>query len=224
MIDRQTQLMAVWTLLAVILIVVGVVLFSNKTPSPTTDSGPPASPITARDHTFGPLDAKVSIIEYGDFQCPACGLYEPVMEQLRSRYASTTLFVFRNFPLPQHGNALAAAKVAEAAALQGKYWEMVGILYAKQKEWSDTSMNSVVTSRFDGYAESLGLDLKKLHADMESDAVAKKITDDKASGTAAQITGTPTFFVNYAKIENPAGYEPFAAILDKAFAAPQTTP
>jgi len=182
--------------------------------------------ITAADWTEGNPNAKVSLIEYGDFECPACGEYEPLIQQLVSAYGSKILFAFRNFPLYSiHPDAGIAAQAAEAAGLQGKYWQMHDLLYKNQTIWTTVGPTAVVQQYFDGYASSLGLNVNKFNQDLQSSQVAAKIQADVTSGNAAQINHTPTFFVNLKQIPNPTSYNAFKAVLDQALAAASgTTP
>ncbi len=184
--------------------------------------------ITAADWTQGaaPAAAKVSVIEYGDFECPACGAWSPIVNQLIQTYGSQgnqVVFAFRNYPLYNvHPDAQISAQAAEAAGLQGgqvKYWQMHDLLYTNQATWSVIDPASVVAKYFDGYAQQLGLDLTKFHQDMNSTAVANKIAADVASGNAAQIDHTPTFFLNGVQIPNPTSQDDFKKTIDAALAA-----
>jgi protein-disulfide isomerase len=217
--ERRAQIWMVGIFLAAIVAVtVFAALFGGSTPTQTFQ-GSTTVPITASDWTRGNAGAKVSVIEYGDFQCPACGAYEPMVQELERQYAQTVQFVFRNFPLPQHGNAMITAQAAEAAGLQGKYWEMHDLLYQKQAQWSDVSGGSIVADYLDSYALSLGLDVKKFNTDINSDAVKQKIQNDLASANAAQVDHTPTFFVNLTQIQNPQSVTAFQAVIDAALAS-----
>jgi protein-disulfide isomerase len=174
----------------------------------------------ASDWTQGNKDAKVTIIEYGDFQCPACGAYHPIVKQLMESYGDRVLFIFRNFPLYQvHDDAGIAAQAAEAAGIQGKYWEMYDLIYEKQATWSLLPFGIGVKQYFAGLASSLGLNIDKFNQDMDSDQVKNKIAADVTSGNAAQIDHTPTFFINQKGIENPQSYDDFKSIIDKALAS-----
>jgi protein-disulfide isomerase len=176
--------------------------------------------ITAADWTQGAANAKVSVIEYGDFECPACGAYNPIIKQLVQTYGGQVQFAFRNFPLYQvHPDASISSQAAEAAGLQGKYWQMHDLLYQNQATWSVVDPSAVVAKYFDGYAQSLGLDVNKFNQDINTTAVMNKIQADVAGGTAAQIDHTPTFFVNDAQIQNPAGLDAFKQVIDQALAA-----
>lgn len=147
------------------------------------------------EHTYGNVDAKVRVIEYGDFQCPGCKSAEPTMAAMREKYKDDIVFIFRNFPLPIHGNARAAAAAAEAAGLQGKYWEMHDNLYNSQNEWSELS-GSTRLDTFASYAEALQLDRDQFLADVDKKEVESKINFDKALGTKAGVSGTPSIYVN----------------------------
>jgi protein-disulfide isomerase len=172
----------------------------------------------------GSTTPKVTVIEYGDFECPACGAYEPLVQQLETAYTNQPVeFVFRNFPLFQiHPFAMISAQAAEAAGLQGQYWQMHDLLYKDQSEWtanSSLSASDVVSKFFDGYAQSLGLNVVQFDTDINSDAVKQKVQNDLALGNAASVDHTPTFFINLAQISNPGSYNEFKADIDAALAA-----
>jgi protein-disulfide isomerase len=149
------------------------------------------------DHVFGDPSAPVTVIEYGDYQCPGCGSAAPVLKEVSEKYKDKGVaFIFRNFPLSTiHPNALAAASAAEAAGLQGKFWEMHNKLYDNQAAWENLS-SSDRTNLFVNYAGSLGIDTEKFKTDITSDAVSKKIEYDTALGKKAGVQGTPTIYVN----------------------------
>ncbi len=156
-------------------------------------------------------EAKVTITEYSDFQCPACGSYYPMVKRLGTDFKNVTI-VYRHFPLPQHKNARAAAQAAEAAGQQGKFWEMHDMLFENQNFWSDSNSPEEI---FSTYAQKLALDLEKYKSDFNSSAAKTKITSDYQSG-ANEIDGTPTFFLNNKKIQNPRSYEEFRSIIQQA--------
>ncbi|HWT39907.1 MAG TPA: thioredoxin domain-containing protein [Dongiaceae bacterium] len=156
------------------------------------------------DHVTGKLDSKVMFIEFGDYQCPSCGGAYPNLKTLLNDYGSKITFVFRNFPLTTiHPNARAAAAVAEAAGLQGKYWEMHDTLYQNQNDWNslDTTQRAKV---FDGYAQTLGLNMDQFHKDIASSRVDQKISFDQALGKQENVDATPTFFLNGKKLDDTA--------------------
>ncbi len=156
-------------------------------------------------------EAKVVLTEYSDFQCPACGLYYPLVKQLGQEFKNLAI-IYRHFPLPQHKNAQAAAQAAEAAGKQGKFWEMHDMLFDNQKEWSESSTAAQI---FNSYAEKIGLDVKKYTDDFNSSEVKSNITADYESGIS-EINGTPTFFINNKKIENPRNYEELKNTIQQA--------
>lgn len=156
------------------------------------------------DHIFGKVGSKVTLIQYGDFQCPPCGDIYPVVKAITAQYQDQLQFVFRNFPIPDlHPNAMAAAASAEAAGLQGKYWDMHNKLYDTQSDWSSLS-SSDRTSFFDNLAKGLGLNMKKFDADMSSDSVAAKINYDLALGNKQTVDATPTFILDGKKLDTSA--------------------
>lgn len=206
-------------IIVALMIIAGVASSGKSTGQAPAFEGTQTAAIASDDHIKGNTSATVSVIEYGDFQCPACGAYEPIVQRLESEYGDRVTFVFRNFPLPQHTHGETSAQAAEAAGLQGKYWEMHDLLYQKQAEWSNASAGSVIADYFDKYAQSLGLDVKRFEADMRSDTVRNKIQKDLASANEARVDHTPTFFVNLTQIRNPNGYDAFKSVIDDALAA-----
>ncbi len=219
----------------IVLVTAGVIIAgAYSSGSPSTSSATPGNPnfvattapaITSADWTTGDPHATVSFIEYGDYECPACGEYAPIVKQLIQNYGSKVLFVFRNFPLTTiHPNAQISAQAAEAAGLQGKFWEMHDLLYQDQANWVSASPNQVVSQYFDGYAKSLGLDVNKFNQDIGSAQVLDKIQADVAGGNAAAIDHTPTYFINLKQIPNPGSYSQFQTLLDQALASASGTP
>lgn len=218
----STNKEAVWGSIVVLVLIsiAAIVLFAkshNLNPTQATSSAQ-APAVSAQDWTQGPKDAKVTLIEYGDFQCPACGAYHPMVQQVLSNYGDKILFVFRNFPLPQHQDAWISAQAAEAAGLQGKYWDMNNLLYEKQNDWTSL-LPGDARNKIEEYAQSLNLDMSKFGQDIDSAQVKNKIQSDLDGGTRAQIGHTPTFFINGTQIVNPANYDEFKSDLDKALAS-----
>lgn len=165
-------------------------------------------------YTKGDSSAKVLVVEYGDFQCPACKAYYPLVKQLLSDYKGKVKVTFKNFPLTSiHPNAMAAAKAAESAGLQGKFFEMHDILYEKQDEWAGLPASDA-SDKYVEYATSLKLDIDKFNKDRASSEVEKKISTHQDEGISLGVSGTPTFFVNGKKIDNPQGIEDFKKIVD----------
>ncbi len=216
---RQANRRAVlWSsvVLAVVAIVVVIVAIARAS-GPKNDPVGTVDPVSAGDHVFGLPSSSVTLIEYSDYQCPACGVYHPIVKQLVEAYKDKITFVLRNFPLPQHPNEMPAASAAEAASLQGKFWDMYDAIYDGQSSWSnlDTSAAEAV---FRGYAEKIGLDMAKFDADLGSDAVDAKIDMDRESGVKAGVNKTPSFFLNGQPID-PRSYDEFKQFIDQALAA-----
>ncbi len=154
------------------------------------------------DHVYGNASSKVMLVEYGDLQCPACGSAHPNVRKITEQYKAQLAFVFRNFPLTTiHPNARAGAAAAEAAGLQGKYWDMNNYLYEHQNDWVDLT-GTAVTDAFVSYAKNLGMDTTKFTAAMASDAVNQKISFDQALGNKLNVNSTPTFYLNGVQISS----------------------
>ncbi len=154
------------------------------------------------DHVFGKGDSKVTLIEYGDFQCPGCGSAHPTVKKLAEKYKDQLAFVFRNFPITsKHPNARAAAAAAEAAGKQGKYWEMHDKIFESQNSWGNLGATER-TKFFTDYAQELGLNTTTFATDLTSDVVNQKISFDQAVGKKAGADATPTFILNGKKLDN----------------------
>lgn len=153
------------------------------------------------DQVYGNPDSKVRLIEYADFQCPGCASAHPEIQKVVEKYKDKIAFVFRNFPMSYHQNAMSAAAAAEAAGLQGKYWEMNNLLYEKRSEWSDLS-GTTRTDYFTNLAEELKLDTTKFREDLDNPNIRKKINYDAALAKQASVTGTPGFRLNGKDVGN----------------------
>ncbi len=159
----------------------------------------------------GPSEAKVTLVEYADFECPACAAYQPVLKDVKNIFKDELRFVYRSFPLSMHRNAFASALAAEAAGKQGKFWEMHDLLYAKQKEWSGKTAED--RGLFEKYATELGLNLDQFKADVASDELRTKVEEQKASGEDLNVRGTPTFFLNGEQLDNPNNAQAFKDLI-----------
>jgi len=137
--------------------------------------------------------ATVTLVEFGDYVCPACGVYAPYVKQVLSDYSGKITYVFRNFPLSYHTNAPLASYVAEASGIQGKYWEMHEQLYSTQADWSnlDNPMDLFIS-----YAKELNLNIDKFSIDINSDEIKQIIKRDTEDGNKVKLSGTPTFYIN----------------------------
>jgi protein-disulfide isomerase len=153
-------------------------------------------PVSKHDHIQGRFDAPLTLVEYGDYQCPACGAAYPVVKEIQSVLGDRLRFVFRNFPLTNiHPQAEHAAEAAEAAGEQGHYWEMHDALYENQDALEDEDLAR--------YASDLGLDARRLIREIETGAHRDRIRQDLQSGIRSGVNGTPTFFVNGARHNGP---------------------
>jgi formate-nitrite transporter family protein len=211
----RTNSFLTWGIFIVILglIIWGLVAAQKKASRESANLVLPTQ-IAENDRSRGSTIASTTLIEYGDFQCPACGLYHPMVEQVLNDLGPDKVrFIFRHFPLPQHGNAVPASRAAEAAGQQGKFWEMYNMLYEKQKSWETAKEPKAI---FTGYAKEMGLDLAKFDVDYESDAAKEKIDADYKGGAKGGINQTPTFFVNGKKINSPNSIDEFKKILTDA--------
>ncbi len=166
-------------------------------------------PVSARDHAEGPIDAPVTVVEYGDYQCPYCGAAYPVVKRLQKTLGKKLRFVFRNFPLTQvHPYALVAAQAAEAAALQGKFWEMHDLLFEQQ-----TLLKPEILPV---WAKRIELNLEQFGSDIKRGVVEKRIREDRRSGICSGVNGTPTFFVNGTRYDGSHDYDSLLATLQLA--------
>jgi protein-disulfide isomerase len=162
---------------------------------PPVDDAPALTPaVSSRDHVQGPADAPVTLVEYGDYECPHCGRAYPIVKAVERRLGPRLRFVFRNFPLTtSHPHAEHAAEAAEAAAAQGRFWEMHDILFQHQGALDDESLAR--------YAESLGLDRARFERELASGAYEARVREDFASGVRSGVNGTPTFFIDGRRYE-----------------------
>ncbi len=169
--------------------------------------------ISDSDWVKGNATSTVTIVEYSDFQCPACASYYPLIEKVIAENSDRASLVFRNFPLPQHKNAKIAAQAAGAAGLQGKFWEMHDRIFATQTDWENSTDAKNI---FKGYAEKLGLDMEKYTTDADSKEVSDKIDADLSGGIKAGVNSTPTFYINGKKIESPQSVQEFNKLINEA--------
>jgi len=177
----------------------------------TGSTKPPPPPLTAPGaeppHAAGPANAPVTLEEFGDFECPPCGQFHPVLKKMQEGFGDNLHVIFREFPLaPAHQHAIAAASTAEAAGIQGRFWEMHHLLYDNQKTWHEAFDARPI---FEGYAKQIGLDVEMFKRDINSDLVAHRITEDGKRAHSLGVSGTPTVFMNGREM-------PFATIIDEA--------
>ena len=164
-----------------------------------------------RDHIQGRADAAVTLVEYGDYECPYCGAAYPIVKELQARMGDRLRFVFRNFPITtSHPHAEQAAEAAEAGAAQGRFWEMHDLLYENQTQLRDQDLY--------GYAEQLGIDVGRFDKDLAEHVHAPRVREDFMSGVRSGVNGTPSFYVNGARHDDSYDFETLLAALERAAA------
>jgi protein-disulfide isomerase len=169
---------------------------SNPGAAPANSTAPVITGVPGSEppHTLGPDTAPAKLEEFGDFECPPCGMLHPILVQMHKEFGDKLQITFREFPLaPAHQHAIAAASAAEAAGLQGKFWEMHDLLYENQKAWHEAFD---VRPIFEGYAKQIGLDMNRYQKDLNGDQVANRILQDGKRGHSMGVKGTPTVFLN----------------------------
>lgn len=194
------------------LIVWGMIAAANKAERESMSIAS-VDEVASTDWVKGNASSTVTLIEYSDFQCPACGAYFPLVEKAVADNISNIRFVYRHFPLTQHANAIPAAQAAEAAGIQGKFWEMYEMIFTAQADWENSKDAKTI---FIGYATKLGLDIPKFTADYALPEIQEKINASIKSGVKAGVNSTPTFYVNGKKIVNPQTNEEFQKLIDDA--------
>jgi protein-disulfide isomerase len=210
-----------WAIIGVIVVVFGGILVFHGNKS---DDGNKHSSNQATNHVEGNTSAKVTLVEYGDYECPVCESYYPVVQQVQQKYNDTVKFQFRNLPLSQvHPNAIAGARAAEAADMQGKFWQMHDALY-DSTNWNEWSTSSNPDPYFWNYAKQLGLNVDTFKKDFASSTANDRVQADLAAFTkTGQQEATPAFFVNgkfYANSNfvdaNGPSVDAFSKVLDAA--------
>ena len=168
-------------------------------------------PVSVADHSLGPVDAPVTLVEYGDYECPDCFNAEPVVAELRKRLGDKLRYVFRHFPRSSiHPRASVAAAAAEAAAGQRKFWDMHEALFRHQRELADLDLVHL--------ALKLGLEVYRFQGALESTATAARVRADYDGAVRSGVTGTPTFFINERRYRGPAEVEPMMSATKAAVA------
>ena len=171
--------------------------------------------VTAEEWSKGNSEANVILVEYSDFQCPACKAREPIVENLLAEFGNHINFVYRHRPLNSiHANAQLAAQAAEASGLQGKFWEMHGLLFEYQADWSKLSKGELKDA-LSNYAAEIELDVEKFNQDLESSAVEALVDEDSDGADKAGINSTPSFYLNGEAI-NPKTYDEYREIVSQA--------
>jgi len=165
-------------------------------------------PIAERDHIQGPIDARIALVEYGDYECPFCGEVYPVVKAIQQRLGDSLCFAYRNFPLANmHPHSFRAAEAAEAAGAQGKFWEMHDLLFENQDALEDKDLAR--------YAVALGLDARRLMTEVLAGQYEARVREDFRSGTRGGVNGTPSFFINGARYDGARGLDALLAAVSQ---------
>lgn len=172
-------------------------------------SGTLTVPVSDDDHAEGPADAPVTLVEYGDYECPYCGKAFPIVKRIQEQMGDRLRFVFRNFPIAtSHPHARAAAEAAEAAGGQGKFWPMHDELYRHQ--------HTLERADFVRFATRIGLDVDQFEQDLDNHTYAQRVRDDFMSGVRSGVAGTPGFFINGQLYQGRWDEEPLLEALEAA--------
>ena len=201
-----------WIVITLLVLVGLYFLFSSGAPNiePKLEAGI----LHPLDNVKGNREAKVVLMEYSDFECPACRSYYLVVRQIMEEYGDRVAFVYRHFPLTGiHANAEFAARAAEAAGKQGKFWEMHDLLFEKQSEWSKSAK---APEMFESYAKLLDLNVEQFVIDWKSKEVKNFVSAQRVHSLKSGLQGTPTFFINGKQIQNPDSVEQFRKIISEA--------
>ena len=213
-----------WWLLVLLIIVAavyGLYKVAMRPPSVSGPTGGRGAEVTADDWRRGPAEAGAVLLEYSDFQCPACRFYEPWLQKLSGDFNTDLAVVYRHFPLRQtHLNADWSARAAEAAGRQGQFWEMHDLLFERQDDWAER-LNA--KTLFVTYADELKLDAIKFKRDLNSSLTKTAVEADYQNGLLARVDGTPAFFLNGQRIASPNSYEAFAGLIRQTIADSTTT-
>ncbi len=201
----------------VVVVILGLFAVFSFTKKSDTSKSNSASSVQPSEHKEGKGTKGVILIEYGDYQCPFCKNYYPIVKQVQQAYGDEITFQFRNYPLNQiHPHAFEAARAAEAAGKQDKYFEMHDLLYENQDSWANAGNVSTI---FESYATQLGLNVEQFKTDVASEEVSSIINADIKEGQAIGVTATPTFILNGKKIENPTDLAGFKQVIDEQISA-----
>lgn len=195
----ETKWLGVILIATVALLLGGVFLLTRKGSAPVVAGTSVAQVDYSKGQKIGSDSAKIRLVEFSDFQCPACLTVEPYLVKIRSDYPSGVQFIYRHFPLPQHIHARNAGYFSEAAGQQGKFWEMHDKIFETQTQWSNLS-ESDATSFFLDLAKQLGLDEEKIKKALDDPNIKAKIDEDTVEGRSLEVNSTPTFFLNGRKL------------------------
>lgn len=211
---KEAKVLIGLTVATIVVLVGGSFLFSRPKPQTPTEVKKYDQKLLIGEGSYekGNKDAKVTLVEFADFQCPACGASAPITQALMTEYGDRVRFVFRHFPLQQHEQAYDAARAAEAAGAQGKFWEMHDKLYTLQDQWSE---KSDAMARFEGYAKDLELNIDEFKKSISDKQFDSRIQAGLTDGTAAAVNATPTFYINGQKLSGVFKLDEWKRLIDK---------
>ncbi len=211
---RRLRRMVLWLSVAIgmVVVVVGIVFMVSK-----GDGGEKTvlgADVVEEDWIKGNAEASVTLVEYSDFECPACAQFYSTMKELVGELGEQVQFVYRHFPISQlHEQAKLAALAAEAAGRQGKFWELHDVLFERQSEWAGAED---ARDKFGRYAEELELDMARFDVDIEDNELHDKVEEHRSSGVRSGVSGTPAFFLNGEKMKGYNTQDEFKNLIIKA--------
>jgi protein-disulfide isomerase len=195
-------------------IAAGAAVFLSRQPDqpPETNTAPLKPDFKGGGHFRGPENAELTLVEFGDYQCPSCGAYHPFVKEILNRYPKQVRLEFHHFPLISiHPNSMAASKAAEAAGEQGHYWEMHDALFEYQTQWSDKPDPKPI---FAAIANRIGINGTILVQRMDAPEFQQRILQDVERGNKANIQAVPTFFINGQEVHIKLGMEDFVQVIE----------
>jgi protein-disulfide isomerase len=200
-------------LTTVVIVIIAVFFLSSSDSSKTLAENVDTNILMQNlNHKIASDSAKVTIVEFADFQCPACGAAHPVLDKILEDYPGRVNFIYRHFPLPLHSYAIPAIRAAEAAGEQGKFWEMHDMLYERQSEWSGSNKPFEI---FLNFANELKLDIDSFTKSANSSKFDSSIQKDKSDAQALGVNSTPTIFINNKKLSASPSYQVLKEIIEK---------
>lgn len=198
-------------IVAGVAVAIGTAVFLTRPETPVAETSA-APTLDTKGHFRGPADAAITLVEFGDYQCPSCGVYHPVVSEVLRRYPTQVRLQFRHYPLISiHQNAMMAAMAAEAAGQQGRYWDMHDMLFEYQQSWAESPNPE---PEFLSFANHLGLDPNKFMQSMRSPDLQQRVLDDVVQAREAKVDAVPAFFIKGQRVHPRLSVEDFAGILD----------
>lgn len=197
----------------VVLVLIGVIWFAVSRPAPAEETSGSAQTVREDSHVLDDGgEGAVTVVEFLDFECEACGAAYPYVEELREQYAGEITYVVRYFPLPGHFNSRNAAVAAESAARQDKFEEMYHALFQSQADWGEAGESRA--DLFRSFAETIGLDMAQYDRDVADPATAARVESDFVEGQALRVGSTPTFFVNDSQLVDLQSWSDVTGAID----------